>query len=86
MNGDYKLVVDGACLPVILTARNPHKARLLHFLEMLASDPYQLGDCQLRSPNDRTYEIRFLRPFRIIYYADHAVKELRVVGIEIQKL
>lgn len=82
MSVSYNLIVDGEALNSLLGCRSSERQRLIQFLDRLSADPFQLGDCEIRPPNDRVYQIKFLAPFKITYWADHAIKEVRVVDLQ----
>ena len=81
MNGDYKVSVDVPCLELLFTCSHRHRQELVRFLDSLARDPSQRGDFEERGASGRIYQVKSRRPFMIIYWADHAVKEVRVVAI-----
>jgi hypothetical protein len=54
----------------------------LKFLEALADDPSKRGDYQERDDVGRAVQIKVVGKFALTYWADHAVKEIKVTKIE----
>ncbi len=82
MISGYKLVVDGEAVHVLLKCDSRSRQQLLRFLDGLSSNPHQKGDYRLQPPNDRNYEVKLIAQFKVTYWADNAVRELRVVDIQ----
>ena len=55
---------------------------ILKFLEALADDPSRRGDYQERDDVGRPVQIKVVGKFALTYWADHAVKEVKVTKIE----
>ena len=55
--------------------------RLLRLLHELGQDPYRGGDFSERDLSRRNAEVLIFRQYAISYWADHAVKELKVIDI-----
>ncbi|MBI4028208.1 MAG: hypothetical protein HY360_24700 [Verrucomicrobia bacterium] len=53
------------------------------FLRSLAANPYQKPDFKERDEIGRTVHLKVVGRFMVSYWLDHAVKELRIVHIEI---
>ena len=81
MNG-YHLVVHGEAVKVLLACRAQRRHQLIRILDQLAANPFATGDFQERDEAGREQEVKLVSGFILTYYADHAVKELRVTDIE----
>jgi hypothetical protein len=55
--------------------------RLLRLLHELGGDPYRRGDFAERDLNGRSVQVLIFQRYAISYWADHAVKELKVIDI-----
>ena len=55
---------------------------ILRFLDSLAADPWKGGDYQEQDEAGRPVQIRLVGRFALTYWADHAVKEVKVTKIE----
>ena len=56
---------------------------ILNFLEALTRDPYTKGDYEERDEVGRTVQIRVVGHYALTYWADHAVREVKVMKIEL---
>ena len=54
------------------------RQRLMNFLETLADDPFQEGDFQEKDDDGRTVEVKILGQYAVTFWADHALKEVKV--------
>ena len=54
------------------------RQRLMNFLETLAADPFQEGDFQEKDGDGRPVEVKILRQYALTFWADHALKEVKV--------
>ncbi|MBI4023930.1 MAG: hypothetical protein HY360_03055 [Verrucomicrobia bacterium] len=82
MNAAWELVVHGAAVDFFASRRLRERAELLDVLRRLTAHPNQRGDATEQDQTSRTLQIKQVGVWRITYWADHAVKELRVVRIE----
>jgi hypothetical protein len=60
-----------------IDARN----RLLRLFHELGRDPYRRGDFSERDLSGRDIQVLILQRYAILYWADHAVKELKVIDV-----
>jgi hypothetical protein len=77
----YKVLISIEVLqlsPVISSDRR----KILSFLEALGENPTRLGDYQERDELGRPVQIKIIGGVALTYWADHAVKEVKVVRIE----
>ena len=78
----YNLVYSEDAVRGLLNLRSLRKRdSALRFLEHLASDPFTLGDLELNDNSGRKNEIAILPGLMIVYWADHAAKEVRIVEV-----
>ena len=69
----------------VLSLRRPSaqdRNRILSFVDSLCADPYQMGDYEERDETDRPVQIKVIGKYRLTFWADHAVCEVKVVRIE----
>jgi hypothetical protein len=78
----WKYVLNQTSVEVLLSARAAERSRLMQFLHSLAEDPGKHGDFNAQDDVGRTVQIKALGLFMITYWADHAVREVRVIRIE----
>ena len=58
---------------------------VLRFLDYVADSPSQAGDFEERDNTGRPIQVKRLGNFWIWYWADHPVKEVKVLAIERRK-
>ncbi|HAV65205.1 MAG TPA: hypothetical protein DCY13_22890 [Verrucomicrobiales bacterium] len=56
--------------------------RIIRFLESLEEEPFQPGDYQELDESGRTLQIKIVGDMALTFWADHAVKEVKVVRME----
>ena len=52
------------------------------WMEGLQTDPFQRGDFQVKDAEGREQHLKLVAGFRVTFYADHAVREVRVTDLE----
>ncbi|MBM3834298.1 MAG: hypothetical protein FJ403_13725 [Verrucomicrobia bacterium] len=62
--------------------RWPERDQLERFLDALQSYPFIEGETTERDAAGRTVAVKFLGKFKIVYWADHSVKEIKVLRLE----
>ncbi len=82
MNGLWELVIHGPSMDFLLSCRSAERRRVLEFCDQLRSNPYQQGDYQETDLTGRRLQVRIIGNYALTFWADPAVKEVRVVRIE----
>jgi hypothetical protein len=82
VSNSWELVIHGPTLSLLLACRAPERRLLLKFCDQLRSNPDQQGDYQELDLTGRPLQVRIVGNWAVTFWADHAVKELRVVRIE----
>ena len=77
----YKVLVS---IEVLQLERPTPRDRnlILSFLGSLADDPNKRGDYEERDEVGRPVQIKIIGKYALTYWADHAVKEVKVTKIE----
>jgi hypothetical protein len=83
VNDAWRLVFDEEAFQFVLARRLRERLVLFKTLDSLKADPYQAADFEVPDTTDRTLSVRRARPFLVTYWLDAAVKEVRVVNIEL---
>jgi hypothetical protein len=65
----------------ILAADEDERRQLLDLCEALSRSPGQLGTEQVIDETGRTNEVTYTAHFRVTYWTDHAVKEVRIMDV-----
>ena len=77
----YKIFLRLEAAETIRVVRGAQRTRISAFIDLLANDPSQLGDYTERDESDRQIEIKVIGQYAITFWADHAVKEIKVADI-----
>ena len=77
----YKVLVSIEILQLERPSRG-ERERILSFLEKLGEDPNKLGDYLESDEAGRNVQIKIIGDYALTYWADHAVKEVKVTKIE----
>ena len=78
---EYKVLVSLEFLQIERPAKRDREV-ILSFLEGLGKDPFQRGDYEERDEVGRTIQIKIISKHALTFWADHAVKEVKVTKIE----
>lgn len=81
MAQEYSLYLrHEACLR-LRSVRGRQRDRLLSFFDFLERDPFQSGDYEMKSPEGRSIQVKIVGSLAVLYWADHPVKEIKVVDL-----
>ena len=81
MASGYELYVRHEVHLRIAKLRSRARTEIMRFLESLSSDPFQKGDYQDRTPEGRDVQVKVIGFHALLYWADHPVREVRVVDL-----
>jgi len=76
----YRVMLTSEVLLMDKPGRRERKS-ILHFLDHLASDPFQEGDFQENDNDGRVVQIKIIGRYALTFWADHAAREVRVTEI-----
>ena len=79
----YDYVLTAAAAHVVLGSAKRLRQEILAELERLSREPFREPDLEETGPFGRKYAIRVRERFILTYWVDHAVKEVRVIRVEI---
>jgi hypothetical protein len=65
----------------ILAADEDERRELLDVCEALAHNPARPGTEQVIAEGGRSNEVLYTAHFRVVYWTDHAVKEVRIMDV-----
>ena len=80
---NYRLTVDFDALQFLFSLKKADQIRLAWWLDRLKNSPFSLGQSIVVDPTGREIQVSKVSQFRIFYWADHAVKTVQVIKIEI---
>ena len=82
---EYRYVIDCDVAETLLRLPSRQREELIRAFRFLAGDPHQRGESSFKDSTSRDiYKKRFGR-WVISFWADHPVKELRILGIQTHK-
>jgi hypothetical protein len=78
----YEPVLSSKAAAFLVAISKARQGRMIGLLYQLAENPSQIGDYS--EPDETGREVQFIlvRDLLIAFWADHAVRELRIVDIE----
>lgn len=78
---EYEVYLRREVFEFLRRCRSDERDQLLTQLEALGRDPYRRGDFTERDQSGRDIEVLIIRRYAILYWPDHAVKELKVTEV-----
>lgn len=78
----YNIFLRLEATEAIRAVRGAQRTRISAFIDLLANDPFQVGDYTERDESNRQIEIKVIGQYAITFWSDHAVKEVKVVDIQ----
>lgn len=81
MSESYRVFVEEESIAILLTISKRKRQLLLGFLQTLARDPFTEADFPETDNTGRKCFCKIIDEWAISYYADHAVKEVKVFEI-----
>jgi hypothetical protein len=81
MGSAYELYVRHEVHLGISAIKSKPRGEIIRFLESLSSDPFQKGDYQDRTPEGREVQVKVIGSHALLYWADHPVREVKVVDL-----
>jgi hypothetical protein len=79
---DYRYALDCAVVEHILLLPARQREQFVAIFRSLANDPFQRGDFTFRDPSTREIQVKLFGQWKISFWSDHPVKEVRIVGIQ----
>jgi hypothetical protein len=78
----FEPVLSSKAIGFIYSLRKPKQRKLIDLIYRIAGVPSQIGDYESRDDTGREVQHIKIGDLIISFWADHAVKELRIVDIE----
>lgn len=78
----YEPVLSGKASSFLIGVSKPKQKQVLRLLFQLAEHPGQLGDYAMRDEDGREIQHLVVGDWHFSFWADHAVRELRVTEID----
>jgi hypothetical protein len=81
MSEPYRVFVRKEAFNFLATRRLPERERALRFLDLLANAPHRRGDYSEKDDAGRPLEVVVEGRLAIVFWSDHAAKEVKIVEI-----
>ena len=78
----YDLSFDGEAMRAFVQCDARQQRLLFDACEQVARHPFSSGDCPMRGSDGRENELLDLGEFVLTFWADHAVRVVRITAIE----
>jgi hypothetical protein len=78
----YEPVLSSKAAAFLVSLSKPRQRKLIGLLYQLAENPSQIGDYAEPDQTGREVQFIIVRDLLIAFWADHAVREMRIVDIE----
>jgi hypothetical protein len=78
---EYEVYLRREVFEFLRQRRSDDRDQLLALLRALGQDPHRRGDFTERDQTGRDIEVLVFRRYAVLYWADHAVKELKVTEV-----
>jgi hypothetical protein len=78
----YEPVLSSKAAAFLVAISKARQRKLIGLLYQLADNPSQIGDYTESDETGRDVQFILVRDLLIAFWADHAVRELRIVDIE----
>jgi hypothetical protein len=79
----YEVYLRREVFEFLRQCRAQEREQLLTVFRALARDPYRRGDFTQRDRSGRELEVLIVRRYAILYWPDHAVKEVKVTDVRL---
>ncbi len=81
MAARFFYALDGVVLEEFLDLTVRDRRQLLKIFHQLAGNPYQKGESIFLDLSDREIQTKHFDQWQVSFWSDHAVKEVRIVGV-----
>ena len=82
MSVEYVLFMRSEVVELYRSVPRAEKDSLVRFFELLENYPTLKGETTECDDVGRTVEVKFIGKFKVVYWADHPVKEVKVLKLE----
>ncbi len=83
MNPRYAYSLHERAIEAVIAAEDSERAELLWLFESLAREPDRRGTENVIDEAGRTNEVTYTARFRVVYWPDHAIKEVRIMDVRL---
>ncbi len=78
----YRVFIAAEVILILKTCRRQEQLLMTRLFDELANDPYRSGDYVERDEIGRPIQVLIIGRQAVFFWADHAVKEVKVVDLK----
>ena len=78
----YRYVLDEDVAELVLALSKARREELIRIFRELAANPFQAGESCFRDTEGREIQNKQYQTWLLSFWSDHAMKEIRIVGIQ----
>ena len=78
----YRVFIAAEIIAFLGTCRRREQLLITRLFEELADNPFRVGDFVERDDVGRPIQVIIIGPHAIFFWADHAVKEVKVIDLK----
>ena len=82
MPSDYVVFMRLEVVALYRSLKRPEKELLERFFDFLQRHPYLKGEATERDAIGRPVEVKFIGKFKVVYWLDSPVKEVKILKLE----
>lgn len=79
---EYVLFMRSEVVEFYRSLRRAERDPISHFFDLLEIIPTLAGETTERDDTGRTVQVKFVGRFKVVYWADHPVKEIKVLKLQ----
>ena len=77
----YRVYIAAEIITLLRSCSRHERQTITRLLDRLASDPHLPGDYSEQDPIGRPIQVRITGKHAICFWADHAIKEIKIVDL-----
>jgi hypothetical protein len=82
MSVEYVLFMRSEVVDTYRSLRRAERDSLARFFDLLETLPTLAGETTERDHTDRIVQVKFVAKFKVVYWADHSVKEIKILRLD----
>jgi hypothetical protein len=82
MSEEYVLFMRSEAVEFYRSLRRAEKGPLAQFFDLLENFPTLTGETTEQDGTGRTVQVKFVGKFKVVYWADHPVKEIKTLKLD----
>jgi hypothetical protein len=79
----YRVFLAKEIVAQLRNCRRGERESITRFFDQIADDPYRAGEFAEQDDAGRDIQVTLIGRFALYYWSDHAVKEVKVIGMKI---